>query len=187
MRGDSPRNAPYSYATVCGRCQLVCQRPAGNATVPARLPQFESRITNHESRVTALQAGRAAPALPYAGGLPPQRPPVAIPPCLRVPSWCVSDRKAMPPCMRGSRSSNHESQITNHESRVTALQAGRAVPALPYAGGHPPQRPPVAMPPCVCVASSCVSDREAMPPCERGSSLAPARRGPTPPCAHDSN
>ena len=44
-----------------------------------------------------------------------------------------------PASLRGSRSSNHESRITSHESRVTA------VPALPCAGGLPPQRPP-----CVC-------------------------------------
>ena len=44
--------------------------------------------------------GRAVPALPCAGGHAPQRPPVAMPPCVRV-----------------ARSSNHESRITNHESR----------------------------------------------------------------------
>ncbi len=44
-------------------------RRGHDASVRARRPQFELRITNHESRITAI------PALPCAGGLPPQRPP----------------------------------------------------------------------------------------------------------------
>jgi len=80
--------------------------------------------------------GRAVPALPCAGGHPPQRPPVAMPPCWRVPSRCVSDQEAMPPCVRnsswsvmparttppcvrGSRSSIHDSRFTTHDSRFT--------------------------------------------------------------------
>ena len=98
-----------------------------------------------------------------------------MPPCARVPSECVSDRGLMPPCAHGSSLSptsqsclRHRActapavRTANHESRITAVQGGRAVPALPCAGGHPPQRPPEAMPPCARV-----------PPCAHGSSLSP--------------
>ena len=101
-----------------------------DATVPARRPQFESRITSHESRITAV------PALPCAGGLPPQRPPVANatvparpqPPCQRQPYR--RHRACAAPAVR----------ITNHESRVT--NHGRSGP--PLCGGTPPATPPVA-------------------------------------------
>ncbi len=119
--GDTPCNAPCSYATV-----------------RARRPQFESRITNHESRITAV------PALPCAGGHPPQRPPVAMPPCVRV-----------------ARSSNCESRITNHESRITA------VPAVPSPGQNescPLMRPPRQFVSTVLdFASPCASDPRRCP------------------------
>ncbi len=102
-----------------------------------------SRSSNHESRITA------APALPCAGGHPPQRPPVAMPPCVRDYSLPPT-----PACLRGSRSSNHESRLT-------------AAPALPCAGGHPPQRPPVAMPPCVRVSSLPLTQRAGAAPAVR--------------------
>ncbi len=104
------------------------------------------RITNHESRVTAVLA---VPALPCAGGLPPQRPPcnatVCAPPQLtRQPPGGNATVRAIPACRRRAasvraRRSQFESRITSHESRLTAVLA---VPALPCAGGHPPQRPP---------------------------------------------
>ena len=70
--------------------------------------------------------GRAVPALPCAGGLPPQRPPEAMPPCVRVSSLPLT-----PACLRGSRSSNCESRLTTH---------GRSGP--PLCGGTPPATPP---------------------------------------------
>ena len=108
---------PGDNATVPARNQPVCQSQRGYATVPAQFQLVANaprtrrqracaapavRITNHKSRVTAVLDGRAVPALPCAGGLPPQRPPAAMPPCLRFPSSSVSDRETMPPCLRGT-------------------------------------------------------------------------------------
>ncbi len=97
-----------------------------------------SRSSNHESRIPAV------PALPCAGGLPPQRPSMLCHRACAIPADVSTSVVPVPPYLRGSRSSNHE-------SRIPAVQGGRAVPALPSAGGFPPQRPPVAMPPCVPV------------------------------------
>ena len=102
--------------------------------------------------------GRAVPALPCAGGRPPQRPPVnatvrARPqlPCQRQPcrrhQVCAS---AVPPF-----------EFRRFEFRFTAVQA---VQALPCAGGRPPQRPLVAMPPCLRLSCLCTSASEGMPP-----------------------
>ena len=72
VRGDTPRNAPRSYATVRARNQLVASashaeppcvhdsslpptRRGHDATMRARLSQFESRITNHESRPSLVR------------------------------------------------------------------------------------------------------------------------------------
>ncbi len=113
--------------------------------------------------------GRAVPALPCAGKLPPQRPPVlyhracAIPARRRRASHVDAPLRARfqiaadapvvstPPCVRGSRSSNHESRVTNHGSY------GRSGP--PLCG-----ETPLAPPPCV------------IPPCVRDSSLPPTRQ-----------
>ena len=78
-----------------------------------------------------------------------------------------------------SHTSPPQFPTTNHYPLPTihCRLDGRAVPALPCAGGHPPQRPPAAMPPCARVPSWCVSDREAIPPCVRAASLSPTRRG----------
>ena len=78
-----------------------CVRVSSLPLTPACLRG--SRSSNCESRLTA------APALPCAGGHPPQRPPEAMPPCVRVSSLPLT-----PACLRGSRSSNCESRITNH-------------------------------------------------------------------------
>ena len=168
-RGDSPRNAPLAMLP-CVRvpcCRVGARRV--DATVPARFqPATDTtrtrrqrtcaapavRITNHESRITAVLDGRAVPALPCAGGLPPQRPPVAMLPCVRVPCCRVGARRVdatvsarFQPAADTTRTRRQRTcaapavRITNHESRITAVLDGRAVPALPCAGGLPPQRP----------------------------------------------
>ncbi len=184
VRGDTPRNAPLVYASVCARPQLPCQRPGGNATVhagfelavapslpmqpclrdsslpPTPLCVRGSRSSNHESRVT--NHGRSGP--PLCGGTPPATPPcsyasvrarsqltcqrpvrnatvragfelaaapsVPMPPCL-----LDSSLPSTPPCVRGARSSNHESRVTNHG------RSGRSGP--PLCGGTPPATPPL--------------------------------------------
>ena len=106
---------PGDNATVPARNQPVCQSQRGYATVPAQFQLVANaprtrrqracaapavRITNHKSRVTAVLDGRAVPALPCAGGHPPQRPPVAMPSCVRDSSLCISASKGdttMPP------------------------------------------------------------------------------------------
>ena len=108
--------------------------------------------------------GRAVPALPCAGGHPPQRPPVAMPPCVRRTSLSPAPamrshractipacrRRAVdttPPCVRGSRSSNPESRIANPESRIAnpELRPSRAVgPFRPSLGrGDTPRNAPL--------------------------------------------
>ncbi len=133
-------------------CHRVCASPAGvsatggNATVPARprLPCQSQpcrrqracaapavRITNHESRITAV------PALPRAGGLPPQRPPVYATVRGRPQLVCprpgdnatVPARPRLPcqsqPCRRQRACAAPAVRITNHESRLTAVPACR--------------------------------------------------------------
>ena len=93
-----------------------------------------------------MRSGRSGP--PMCGGTPPATPPPEL--CHRVGASPASvsatgrhcyHAGAIPACrqraacVRGSRSSNHE-------SRITAVQCGRAVPTLPCAGRLPQQRPP---------------------------------------------
>ncbi len=145
-------------------CRVKANR--ADASVRARLPQFESRITSHESRPSRPSLVR---------GDSPRNAPLCMPPCVRVPSWRVSNRGQChracpspaavskptvptPACVRGSRSSNHESRVTNHESRPSRPSLVR---------GDSPRNAPLCMPPCVGVPSWCVRDRETMPPCLR--------------------
>ena len=101
VRGDTPCNAPCSYATV-----------------RARRPQFESRITNH---------GRSGP--PLCGGTPPATPPCSYAtvrarrPQLEsritaVPALpCAGDTPRNAPCSYATvraRRPQFESRITNH-------------------------------------------------------------------------
>ena len=187
----------------CPRRHRACAAPA-------------VRTANHESRITAI------PALPCAGGFPPQRPPCvyhracAFPACPRrarrvdatvrarfqlVPDAHVRIVGGIPPapatrpsCRRACAfpaSRHHRAcaapavRITNHESRIT--------PALPCAGGFPPQRPPCvyyrasAFPSCprrarrvdatVRARFHPVLDAPVMstPPCQRVSILSPTR------------
>ena len=143
------------------------------ATVPTPACLRGSRSSNHDSRITNHgRSGRSGP--PLCGGLPPQRPPVyagvRAPP--QLPCQQPGSNAAMParfqpvadatvvkptvpsrlqlaanaqPCRRPRACAAPAVRITNHESRITAV---RAVPALPCAGGRPPQRPPVAIPSC---------------------------------------
>ena len=154
--GTPPATPPCSDATVPARPQPPSQRQPYRRHRACAAPAV--RITNHESRTTAV------PALPCAGGLPPQRPPVAMPPCVPVPKlvWqrpvgnatvrarnqlvCQSRREYVTVSARfqlaanAPRTPHHHAcaapavRITNHESRI---------PALPCGEGHPPQRPPV--------------------------------------------
>ena len=120
----------------------------------------------------------------------PRSAPLAMPPCVRVPSCRVGVRRVdapvparFQPAADTTRTRRQRTcaapavRITNHESRVTAVLDGRAVPALPCAGGRPPQRPPVAVPPCVRVPSIHVSADRDDPPFVRDSSLSPTRLG----------
>ena len=127
VRGDSPRNAPLCYATVPARFQLTRQRQSCQRHRACVAPAV--RITNHESRITAI------PALPCAGGLPSQRPPMLCHRACAIPADASTPVVPAPPCLRRSRSSNHESRITNH---------GRS-----FCGGTPPATPPCVMPPCL--------------------------------------
>ncbi len=130
--GTPPATPPCSDATVPARPQPPSQRQPYRRHRACAAPAV--RITNHESRIT--NHGRSGPRVTCAGGLPPQRPPVGMPPCLRVPSRRVSASRT--DATVPARRPQFESRVTSHESRTTA------VPALPCAGGLPPQRPPVA-------------------------------------------
>ena len=157
-----PRRARRVDATVRARFQLV-----PDATVRARRPQFELRITNHESRPfrPSLVRGDSPRNAPLAYTTVrarfqavPDAPVVSTPPCVRVSSLSPT-----PPCVRGARSSNCESRITNH---------GHSGP--PLCGGIPPATPPLCIPPCVRVSSlsptrpSCRRHRAcAFPACPR--------------------
>ena len=136
VRATPPATPPCSDAAVRARRQLVCQRPGGNATkcarlqlasdssVPARLPQFESRITNHESRIT--NHGRPGP--PLCGGTPP-----ATPPCSDA-AVCARFQLAADTSVP-ARLPQFDSRLTTHDSRITAA------PALPCPGDTPSNAP----------------------------------------------
>ncbi len=81
---------PVLYHRACAI--PACRRRASHVDAPlrARLPQFESRITSHESRLCYT-------TVPARFQLAADAP-------------VMSTR----PCVRGSRSSNHESRVTNH-------------------------------------------------------------------------
>ncbi len=140
-------------------CHRACAIPADASTpvVPAppclrrsRSSNHESRITNHESRITAI------PALPCAGGLPPQRPPMLCHRACAIPADASTPVVPAPPCLRRSRSSNHESRIT-------------AIPALPCAGGLPPQRPPMLCHRACAIPADASTPVVPAPPCLRRS------------------
>ena len=157
--GLLPQRSPVLYHRACAI--PACRRRASHvdATMRARLPQFESRITSHESRLryTTVSARFQLAA---------DAPVMSTPPCVRD-----SSSPSTPPCVRGSRSSNHE-------SRVTAVMA---VPALPRAGGLPPQRPPVL---CrrACAPPACRQRAaDTMPPSGRITSQSRLRPAPPPP------
>ncbi len=177
VRGDASRNAPLAMppcvrvpscrvgvrrvdATVPARLQPAADttrtRRGHDASVRARLPQFESRITNHESRVTAVLGGRTVSALPCAGGRP-RNAPLAMPPCVRVPRCRVGVRRVdatvparLQPAADTTRTRRQRTcaapavRITNHESRITSHgRSGRSDRSgPPLCGGTPPQRPP---------------------------------------------
>ena len=125
-----------------GKCHRAGPRPPSKPAVPTPACVRGSRSSNHESRITAV------PALPRAGGLPPQRPPIYATVCARPqpcqqpgsnatvrpsPAAVSKPTVSTPACVRGSRSSNHESRVTNH---------GRSGP--PLCGGTPPATPPLS-------------------------------------------
>ena len=85
----------------------------------------QAQCSSWQLATAVERSGRSGP--PSCGGTPPATPPLVLPPCLRD-----SSSPSTPPCVRGSRSSNHE-------SRVTAVMA---VPALPRAGDSPRNAPP---------------------------------------------
>ncbi len=102
--------------------------------------------------------GRAVPALPCAGGLPPQRPPLVIPPCLRDSSSPPTRQS----CRRPPACAAPAVRITNHESRITPVLYHRvcAIPArrrrasrvdapLPARFQLAADAPVMSTPPCV--------------------------------------
>ena len=195
-------------------CQRACASPAA-VSAPAVSTPPSVCVGSSAVRVSTFRvpiygrSDRSGP--PLCGGHPPQRPPVAMPPCVSVPSWRVSDQEVTPPCLRlsclctsasegmpprpqlacqshprrchracavpayrrraadttlpcarGSRGSNCDSRITTHKSRLTKNKSRPFRPSL--VRGAPPQRPLVAMPPCVRLSCLCTSASEGMPP-----------------------
>ena len=115
-----PRSSNHdSRFTIHGRSSLSPTRRGRNAPVRARPPQFESRFTIHDSR----------PFQPFANAPRTQRPRACAAPAVRitthdsrftaVPAFRQRAADATPPCVRGPRSSNHDSRLTIHDSRFT--------------------------------------------------------------------
>ena len=88
---QNSRRAAYWATRVQSKIGVQFPTPSGsNRVIPALCCPWPLATANW---LLPLD-GRAVPALPCAGGLPPQRPPVATPPCRRVPSCRVKASQA---------------------------------------------------------------------------------------------
>ena len=145
------RRASHVDAPLPARFQLAADAPV----MSTRPCVARSRSSNHESRVTNHGSyGRSGP--PLCGGTPPATPPCVIPPCLRDssspptrqscrrPPACAiqlaADAPVMstPPCVRGSRSSNHESRVTNHACVIPPCLRDSSSPPTRQSCRRPP-------------------------------------------------
>ena len=126
-------------------CYRACASPASRRRHRACAAPTV-RITNHESRITAVMA---VPALPCAGGHLPQRLPVL---CYRACASPASRRRHRACAAPTVRITNHESRITNHGSY------GRSGP--PSCGGTPTATPPCVKSPCLRAPSLPSTSRE---------------------------
>ena len=135
----------------------------------------------------------------------PRNAPLCMPACLRLPRRSVSNPEATPPCLRASsspptrsradasilaqlaqfesRTTIHDSRTTIHDSRFTTHDSRfTAVPALPCAGGLPPQRSPSG---CQRACASRVGLSATGRQCHRDSDILTCRQTPPrspPPC-----
>ena len=150
--GHRPPTTGNRHLRLDGRAVPTPFRLAANAQPCRRQHPYAApaaRITTHDSRLTTHDSRPFRPSL--VRGDSPRNAPLCMPACLRLPRRPVSKREATPPCLRPSRSPptrsrantsiltqlpQFESRFTTHDSRLTA------VPALPCAGGLPPQRSP---------------------------------------------
>ena len=107
-----------------------------NPLQSGRLPQFESRLTIHDSRQFQPIANAPRTQRPRACAAPAVRITIHDSRFTAVPAFRQRAADATPPCVRGPRSSNHESRFTIHgSSSLSPTRRGRDAPVR----ARPPQ------------------------------------------------